>query len=512
MLDRPEYGAREASMDSIWTAGAGISIGHPPLAGKVSVDVAVIGGGVTGLSTALMLREAGFKVCVLEAFRVGRGTTGGSTGNLYGTLAGGLAQLRRKWNAEQVRQAVTLRMEALEYIEFTIARHSIECGFERTPLHAVVVADEQRLRELEEELDAALSAGLRARLVDEVAGFPFPARRAMRIDDQAQFNPLAYAQALARLSSERGVSVYEGSAAIDVDAGRGLVQTEDGQVQASHVVFATHTPKGMNLVQAEMEVFREYGVAGPVGGGSCPDGIVWIQDHAQSIRRYRHDGRDHLVAVGEKHRTGDGEAGAGCLGRMTDYLQGRLDAAGVGYAWSAQQYVSADGLPYIGRSAHHNVLLATGFSADGLVWGTVAAAIITALVRERDAIGIDLLTPRRFTPVKSATVWARESASVVKHLVGDRLGGAGNGRLSEVAAGEGRIMMLDGHKLAVHRSAEGDLFVLSPVCPHMKCHVVWNPAESSWDCPCHGSRFRPDGSVIEGPAWEPLQRRDATAD
>jgi glycine/D-amino acid oxidase-like deaminating enzyme/nitrite reductase/ring-hydroxylating ferredoxin subunit len=499
-------------MTSVWTIDADRAVGHPPLHGRITVDAAVVGGGITGLSTALLLREAGLKVAVLEAGRIGRGNTGGSTGNLYATVSSGLAALADKWKSEAVREAVALRSAAIDLIEENIARHSIDCDFARCPLYTVVADDQQQVAWLIDEHAAARAAGLAANLLDAAPELPFAVRRVLRIDGQAQFNPLHYAQGLAAALVRRGAAVYEGSAVTAVDAGQGLLSTDAGEVHAAQIVFASHTPKGFNIVQAEMETYREYGVAGEVGSVACTDGIVWIRDDAQSIRRYRHHGRDYLIAVGEKHKTGHRGLDEGHQQRMQDYLRRRFGEIECSHRWSAQQYVPADGLPYIGRSGHDNVFIATGFSADGLVWGTVAAEIIAGLVQQQTPAGSELLSPRRFTPVKSARLWAAESAEVVRHLVGDRLSASELDSLAQLQPGEGRIVEFEGHKLAVYRAPDGQLSALSPVCPHMKCLVAWNAVEASWDCPCHGSRFRTDGSVIEGPALQPLQARSVLGD
>jgi Rieske Fe-S protein len=230
-----------------------------------------------------------------------------------------------------------------------------------------------------------------------------------------------------------------------------------------------------------------------------------VRDASRSLRSYRHGDAEYLVVVGEKHKTGEPEPDVDYPRRLQDYARQYFDVATFEHSWSAQQFQSADGLPYIGPSAHGNVFIATGFAADGLTWGAAAATIICDSILGREARGSDLLSPRRFTPVKSAKTWASENASVVKHLVGDRVSKADAAELSDVRVGEGRIIELRGRKHAVYRDLDGILSVLSPVCTHLKCHVIWNAEASSWDCPCHGSRFHPDGRVLEGPATAPLK-------
>ncbi len=495
-------------MTSVWTVGGNRSAQFPVLTGTMRADVAVIGAGITGLMTALALSESGRRVIVLEADRIGRGNTGGATGNLYATLSQGLAALRRKWKSDVVGELVRCRQQAVDRIEHTIERFGIDCGFVRCPLHVVVVSDQQQLDALDEEYAACIEAGIEVGLVDRVDALPFTIRRALRIDRQAQFNPVLFCEGLARgLQTTIGVTLHEGSVVRDVDASRGRVLTDDGEVYAGQIVFATHVPKGLNLVQAEMEACREYAIAARLARGRYPQGIFWLRDRQRSIRSYRFQDRDYLIAVGERHKVGHGDAGRGYYDTLAADLKRRFDVESVAYEWSAQQYRPADGLPYIGPSAHGNVYMATGFGADGLVWGTVASRLIAQLVDDKSSTVSDLLTPRRFTPLKSARLWASENSAVVSHLVGDRLGSAGHARLSEIPAGEGRIVELDGRKHAVYRSLENRFTLLSPVCPHMRCHVRWNSAESTWDCPCHGSRFRCDGRVIEGPALAPLEPR-----
>jgi glycine/D-amino acid oxidase-like deaminating enzyme/nitrite reductase/ring-hydroxylating ferredoxin subunit len=497
-------------MKSVWTIGSGSFAAFAPLAGRIKVDVAVVGGGITGVMTALQLSDAGVKVAVLEAGRIGRSNTGGSTGNLYATVSGGLARLRRKWRDEVLREMVRQRIDAIDLIEQTAIRFGIDCAFQRRSLFDCVSGDDVALAALDEELAAHEAAGLAARLEDHVEALPFKIRRALRLDQQAQFNPLHFVQGVARALAERGVAVHEGSAVLEFKGGRDAsVRTADGEVEARHLVFATHTPKGFNLVQAEMEPYREHGIAAHLRRGHYPGGIFWIRDQGRSLRSYRRDEREYLVVVGEKHKTGHGEGDPRAV--LRSWAQARFDLGEVTHEWSAQQYASADLLPYIGPSAHQNVLIATGFAADGLTWGTVAARLLSERIQGRVESAADMLTPRRFTPVKSARTWASENATVVRHLVGDRLAAAEATSLAAIAPGEGRIVEIDGRKHAIYRGEDRLLTVLSPVCPHMKCHVAWNAADSTWDCPCHGSRFGTDGRVLEGPALQALARVDLPA-
>jgi glycine/D-amino acid oxidase-like deaminating enzyme/nitrite reductase/ring-hydroxylating ferredoxin subunit len=498
-------------MSAIWSLGSLGEHRYPQLRDRVEVDTVIIGAGITGLTAALKLVEAGQRVAVVEALEVGAGTTGGSTGNLYGTLSESLTKVRKKWNDDVLNEVVSIRSAAVDFIEETVERFGIDCDFARRPLHFCVSKPNQQLEEmLDAELEASRVAGLTANLVTEVPELPFPVHKALRIENQAQFNPLAYAQALSKVVAELGGMIFEASPVTEIDASAGQVKTALGHVKATTIVEATHTPKGVNLVQAEMEPYEEYGVAARMGASAAdklPKGVFWILDDAQSLRAYSHGGNDYVVAVGEKHKTGHAEPGKTFYHNLSNYLKTHFAVAGSDYQWTAQQFKSADLLPYIGRSGHDNVFIGTGYGADGLTWGTVAGGIIGHEILGQYVRGTDLFSPRRFTPGKSAAGWMKENVSVTQHFVKDYLSSSDLEDVDAVAPGEGQVLKLKGEEVAVYRSADNQLSVLSPVCPHMKCKVKWNSTASTWDCPCHGSRFAPEGQVLEGPALQSLAPR-----
>lgn len=488
-------------MKSVWMDGR-LSGGFAPLAGRLDVDTVVVGGGITGVTTAWLLSQAGQRVALLEADTIGAGNTGRSTGNLYGTVSGGLAGLREHWPAEVVREMVALRLQAVDFIERTVGDLGLDCNFARRTLHAGIAQDEEAARnQLQDEFQATAEAGLAPQWL-ETGALPLGTARAFRIDDQAQFNPYRYTVQLARALAERGAHLHEHSAVVAMDADEGRVATANGEVRAQRIVLATHTPLGFNLVQAEMQVYRECGIAATLSRGDYPEGIFWVRDASRSVRSYHGPDHAYLVVVGEPHKPGHADEGR--YDALRRYARDHFPVQDFTHAWSAQQYRAADGLPYIGPSGHSNVFIATGFAADGLTWGTVAARLLDDLVAGRENAATERLTPRRFTPIKSAKGWLAENRVVFEHLL-HRLSPASAKDLSALNPGQGCIVEVDGSKCAAYRSPEGELSLVSAACTHLKCQVHWNATATSWDCPCHGSRFRPDGSVIEGPALRPLE-------
>ena len=492
-------------MRSVWMAKQLPEMRFSALQGDIETDVIVVGAGMTGVLTSVWLGSAGLRVVLLESNIIGASNTGLSTGNLYAPVSTGMRTLSRQWGGDVLQQVAQGRTAAVAAIEALVREEDVPCGFVRCPLHVYVERpDPASLDDLGEEFNAYVEAGLGPEWVKD-SPLRLRITRGLAVQGQAQFNPYQFVRGLLASLQANGVQVYEHSPVIALDASPASVQTPRGSVSARHIVMATHTPLGFNLVQAEMEVYREYGVAAPMGV-PVPPGIHWVRDQGRSLRGYSADAANWLVVVGEKHKTGEIESRTDYSRRLKEYAQARFDVAGVDFEWSAQQFRSADGLPYIGPSAHPNVWIATGFGADGLTWGALAAGLITAGITERSNPLASLLTPRRFTPVKSAATWGSENAAVVRHLVADRLQPGQVERFADVPCGEGRLVEVDGTKFAVYRSRDRELNVLSPVCPHLKCIVQWNPHAHSWDCPCHGSRFMPDGGNLEGPALSPLEQ------
>jgi nitrite reductase/ring-hydroxylating ferredoxin subunit len=256
---------------------------------------------------------------------------------------------------------------------------------------------------------------------------------------------------------------------------------------------------------------RSYAVAGYLdGSAAAPNGMhINVETPTRSVRVIPDGDRKLLMLGGEGHKVGQEPDTEACYRRLEDDARNRFGLKSIDYRWSAQDCVSVDDLPYIGRYTRRSdhLFTATGFMKWGMTNGTLAAMILADRISGRENLWADLFDSKRLDVVQSAPEFVKENLNVAQHWFGDRVVAPGDA-LENVPPGEGTVIRREGRSIAVYKEADGTCRGLSAICTHLACVVHWNGAEKSWDCPCHGSRFDLDGKVLQGPATEPLEPRD----
>lgn len=503
----------------VWNEGADKKR-YAPLDKDIVVDVAVIGGGITGITAAHLLKQAGKRVAVLEALSIAEGTTGMSTGNLYCTIDEKFHHIQSKYNKEISQKVAQSRAAAVNLIDHFIQDYDISCEFRRVPWYLFAETEKDKSK-IEKELEAMSDAGLMP-VSEAQLPLPFATLAGIRLDNQAQFNPLKYVRGLAEKTQGPEAMIYEYTKVVDYKDGKDgnpcVLHTERGhRITALHVIMATHVPKGVMFVQTLLGPYREYALAVKLAGNSYPHGTFWAlsgESH-HSMRAYTSaEGKSHLLILGEHHKVGQLEDSTESLKNLEIYIRERFKVEKVEYYWGGQHYKSADSLPYIGpMSKDSNIYYATGFSTDGLTYGTLAAMIICDSIMGRKNEWAEVYDSLRHNPGKAAKDFITENANVMVQYMKDLpLMNVDAKEFMEIKEGEGKTIALDGQKYAAYRDLNNKLHVVSAVCTHMKCIVNWNSAEKSWDCPCHGSRFGIDGHVIEGPAIHDLAKWSGSKD
>jgi glycine/D-amino acid oxidase-like deaminating enzyme/nitrite reductase/ring-hydroxylating ferredoxin subunit len=492
----------EPANRSLWIATTP-ETAYPQLDGDVDVDVAIAGGGITGIVTARLLEDAGLRVAVVEMRRIADGATGYTTAKL--TVGHHLiyADLVKKHGAETARAYAASNRWAIERLEQLIAKLGVDCDWERASNYVYTESD-SRVRELEDEVAAAREAGVTVTLTSET-DLPFPVRAAVRVDDQAQFHPRKFIQGVAATIPGGGSHVFEQTRVAEIRDG--ALVTSSGTVRAKHIVVATQMPfllRGFLFAKAHPE--KSYAVAARLAAASSPRGMyISAEEPTRSIRSTPGpDGERVLVVGGEGHKPGRDDDTSRRYEALERFLKERFDAGEVGHRWSTHDYVPVDRLPYIGQI--RGVFVATGFAKWGLTKGALAAGIISDAVLGRSNEWARFYDAGRLS---GAGRLIAENGRVAAWLVGDRVRPRdGRGDLDGLAPGDGTIARIGARHVAVFRDDEGQLHAVSARCTHLGCFVGWNRADRTWECPCHGSRFAADGTLLQGPATKPLEPRD----
>ncbi|HEX2045154.1 MAG TPA: FAD-dependent oxidoreductase [Gaiellaceae bacterium] len=482
----------------------------PVLEGDVRVDVAIVGGGLTGITAASLLKAAGKTVALVEMKRLARGATGYTTAKItsgHGLVYG---HLTRKFGEDGARVYAEANEAALERIRALVEERGIDCDLETQPNYAYARSSES-LPAVEEEAEAARRAGLAASLVRDLP-LPYPVAGAVRLENQAQFHPRKYLLPLAEQLAGDGSYVFEETRALDVRLRPPVVETSRGSVHARDVVLATHLPfEDKGLFFAKTHPSRSYAVAGPVE--EPPEGMfISVDQPTRSVRTAPHEGGRILIAGGEGHKTGqDGDTGARYRS-LEDWAQEHFGVESVGFRWSTHDYVSVDRVPFVGPlvPGGDRVWVATGYGKWGMTNGTAAAIVLADGILGRANPWAAFFSSLRLRSLATRSLLT-ENADAARRLLGDRVALPGVDAAAALGAGEGAVIRVDGRKVAVSRGAGGELVAVSPTCTHMGCLVSWNLAERTWDCPCHGSRYLPDGTVIQGPAVRDLAPRELPA-
>lgn len=485
---------------------------------NVFVDVAIVGGGIAGLTAAFLLKRAGRKVAVIEAEAIASKASGRTTAKITSLHQLVYANLIEKFGKEKARLYAESNQAALEQIVRLVEEENIHCDFSRQDAYTFAES-EDNLAKVKAEAEAAISLGLPASFVEETP-LPFKVAGAVKFTDQAQFHVRKYLTHLAQSISGEGSYVFELSRVESVESGQPCTVTaSNGTVKAQDVIVTTNLPiTDQGLFFAKTSPKRSYIVAAKIAKDKAPKGMfIGCGEQYRSIRTTPH-GDDLLLLIGgEGHQVGDVTETEERYLALEEYGRKQFGLDSYEYRWSGQDLKSRDGLPYIGNttSEEEHIYVATGFSLWGITNGTLAGMLLRDRLLGRSNPWADLYDSTRSVSFLDEEEKKAEMSSSSSDKSDDdndeNLKKVDPACFENVDKGEGEVITVGDEKIAVFRNEEGEPVAMSAVCPHLGCTVNWNSAEKSWDCPCHGARYSSEGEVINAPAVKNLDRMECSS-
>jgi glycine/D-amino acid oxidase-like deaminating enzyme/nitrite reductase/ring-hydroxylating ferredoxin subunit len=469
----------------------------------------VVGGGIAGLTTAVLLVEAGKDVFLLEKERIGEGASARSTGKLTSLQGLPYGKMDSRLGENATKRYVQGQEDGKRLVEEWVKKHAIDCDLKNVD-HVVFRSHDSDEEAIQEEIAITKKLGLSTEPVDEI-DLPFELCEGIRCRDQLQLNPFRYLEGLKGLAQSKGVKIFEESPVVDIqDGDPAIVRTSASSVKADHVVIATHFPvhdPGMFFSRAEQR--RSYIMAAKVK--EIPFDNMYLlldKDEFYSLRGYQKNNDErYIVVCSGKHVVGRVSDTEKYYVQIEQFLRKNFEIESIEYRWSTQDVYTVDGLPFVGLPTpfSKNIFSATGFKGWGLTNGTLAGHLLSDAVQDAESKTANVFSPTRFpAPAHSAAAMFKQNLKSAKGFVSG-LVESEQKRVDDLLPGEGAILVLDGKRKAVSRDETGELHIHSPICTHLGCTVKWNSAEKSWDCPCHGSRFNSWQKVLNPPATKPLE-------
>jgi len=498
---------RDGFTESLWQATAAPYRAKNLVDEHNVFDVIIVGGGITGMATALQLQEAGKKCLVVEARNLCFGTTGGTTAHLNTLLDTTYHTIEKNFSKQTAQQVADAAGDAISLIRHNIQQHAISCAFKEANAYLFAQTHQQE-KELQVIFDATAAVGVNA-VYDNNLPFPFSFTKAMKVTGQAKFNPVEYVYGIAAAYENAGGCLLQDCRVTHVDNDTQITATtSQGKYMASDIIYATHIPPGVNLLHLRCAPYRTYAMAVILDNEMYPKDLAYdMEDPYHYYRTQNIDCTEYLIAGGKDHKTGDQQNTDYLFTELETTIRGHFSVKEIAYKWSSQYFEPADGLPYIGHLPGHpdNIYVATGYGGNGMIYSHVAARVLTAILLNREDALIHVFNPNRIKPVAGFSNFITHNAGVISNFAGKLFSADKLHELSGLARGEAKIVQYDGEKIGLYKDETGQLHAVNPVCTHLKCEVKWNSAEQSWDCPCHGARYDCDGKVLTGPADHSLE-------
>jgi len=479
---------------------------YPKLEEDITVDTLIVGGGMVGILTAYFLQKEGIQTAILEAGCIVMGITAHTTAKITSQHGIIYDKLKNQRGADIAKQYAEANEKAIGEIKNIADALKIECDY--LPQPAILYTQQDKNTEkIQNEIKTAQELGIKASWVDEIP-FPIPIKGGMKFEDQAQFHPRKFLIPLAEKIAKDGVRIYENSRAVDLeyDDKITVMTSQKKKVTANRVIIASHYPfyNKHGMYYSRLYTERAYAIAFTIKDKYPGSMYINAEDPSRSLRFQPYDGGELILAVGENHKTGQGDDMNSHYHKLLEFADDTFSVQDLLYRWSTQDCMTLDGIPYVGlyQSDKPNLYVATGFEKWGMSNSMASAELLRDLIVKGESPWQEVYDPSRINIAGQLKNFIVENADVAKHLIKGKLAPVPDD--VEIKPGEGKVIEADGERTGAFRDDKGELHLVNTTCTHMGCELNWNSAERSWDCPCHGSRFTWTGDIIEGPAVTPL--------
>lgn len=472
-------------MKSIWSESCKFDK-REELKGDIKTDVLIIGAGIAGILTGYLLKKSGKEVVIIDKAEIASGNTRNTTAKITSQHDLIYNKLIQEFGEEKAKQYARANELAIRKYREIIEERKIECDFEELPAYIYSLKHTELIKK---EVDAAKKLGIDAEFVEKI-NLPLEVKGAVKFNNQGQFNPLKF---LEDISKE--LTIYENTRAIKIE--ENLVSTDKGNIVANYIVIATHYPimnaPGYYFMKMHQE--RSYVIA--LENTDNIEGMYIDYDkEGYSFRNYK----GLLLLGGISQRTGENEAG-GSYDKLRKVAKEIYPNSREKYHWSAQDCMTIDGIPYIGKYSDStpNIYVATGFNKWGMTSSMVSAMIISDFILGKENNFSEIFSPKRFDLSLSISNIAKDLSETTKNFIAQKVY-IPSSEIEHIKNGHAGVVEYKGQKVGVYKNKEGKEFIVSTKCPHLGCELHWNADELTWDCPCHGSRFNYDGDLIDSPS------------